>query len=228
MQVLSEESFSLVHFQISHEGCWTNFAKKYGTEISTLYTRVDTQNDNIFGIVVLKTRHQSFLRDFLRDISKSESIRNIISIKRIDSADNLYKLEINERFHGMVSGVLHKFPIFSRSDLVMGGIENEAVIVERRYVDTLKKELMYLGDLISYKVMRIDINDFLKSMLILTPQERYVILKAINEGYYEIPRKIHLEDLSKSTGLSKATLEEYIRKAEMKIMKKTRLWITQS
>ncbi len=228
MKLSGEENFSIVHFQISHDGCWTNFAKKYGIEISTLYTRVDTRNDNIFGIVELKAKHQSFLRDFVGDISRSDSIHNIVSITAIDAANNLFKLEINERFHGMLSGVLFKVPIFSRSDLVVNGLENETVITEERYIETLKRELTYLGDLISYKAIRIDINDFLNSTIRLTPQERYAISKAISEGYYEIPRKIHLEDLSKRTGLSKATLEEYIRKAEMKTMKKMRIWLTQS
>jgi predicted DNA binding protein len=229
MKLSSEVNFSLVHFQISHEGCWTNFARKYGIEISTLYTIADSQRNNIFGIVELKVRHKSSLKDFINDISRSESIREIISIRPINTTNNLFKMEINERFRGMLSGALNKFPIISRSDLIAGGIENEAIIVEDHYIGAIENELVRLGDLASFKVIRgIDINEFLNPVLKLTHQERYAILKAVEEGYYEIPRKMHLQDLSKKTGLSKATLEEYIRKAEMKLMNKARLWLTQS
>ena len=228
MKLSSNENISLVHFKISHEGCWTNSAKKYGIEISTLYTRVNPQLDNIFAIVALKAKHRAFPRDFLSDISKSESIQNIVSIKPIDTANNSYKLEVNERFHRMISGTLYKFPIFSKTDLVKDGMENDTIIVEEHYVDSIKQELAHLGDLVSFKEMPININDFLSLALNLTSQERNVISNAMKDGYYDIPKRIYLQDLSIRMGLSKATLEEYIRKAEMKIMKKARFWLSQS
>ncbi|MEM3191816.1 MAG: helix-turn-helix domain-containing protein [Candidatus Parvarchaeota archaeon] len=228
MKFYEPENFSYIHFQISHEDCWTNNAKKYKIEISTLYTKSDPYHDNIYGIVELKARHRASLKDFIKDIRRSESIHSIDSVSIVDIKANLFKMEINERFLNMVSGILYNFPIIFRSDLVANGIENETIIVGERYVSDIEKELNKLGDLKLFRVIRVDIGDLLNSTITLTSQERFAISKALEGGYYDIPKKLHLGDLSEKTGLSKATLEEYIRKAEMKIMRKMKLWLLQS
>ena len=53
----------------------------------------------------------------------------------------------------------------------------------------------------------------------LTEKQRKIMITAMKSGYYDYPKKINSETLSKSIGISKATLLEHLRKAEGRLLK---------
>jgi predicted DNA binding protein len=52
----------------------------------------------------------------------------------------------------------------------------------------------------------------------LTSKKLKALTLAFNSGYYELPRKIYLENLAKEMNIHRRTFEEHLRKAEKKIM----------
>lgn len=52
----------------------------------------------------------------------------------------------------------------------------------------------------------------------LTDRELLVLRRAVSEGYFEIPRRITLEELGKSLNLSKVTVETHLRKVIRKLV----------
>ena len=53
----------------------------------------------------------------------------------------------------------------------------------------------------------------------LTTKQLDVLTSAVRAGYYETPRQTSTDRLASAYGLSRATLEEHLRKAEAKILK---------
>ena len=52
----------------------------------------------------------------------------------------------------------------------------------------------------------------------LTEKQKQAIHEAIINGYYNYPRKIDLEKLSKIMKVSRVTFQEHLRKAESKLI----------
>jgi predicted DNA binding protein len=52
----------------------------------------------------------------------------------------------------------------------------------------------------------------------LTSRQRNIVEIALEEGYFDYPRRITLRQLSKKVGVSASTVSEVLRRAEKKIL----------
>jgi predicted DNA binding protein len=82
----------------------------------------------------------------------------------------------------------------------------------------LKKVLKQLDT--DWKVIRIGNVNLQFDLEDLTPQQLRAVNLAIEKGYFEIPKKVNLEELSQQMKLSRTTFLEHLRKAEKKILSK--------
>ncbi len=102
--------------------------------------------------------------------------------------------------HG-TSGVVPKTMLVTPMGLLFEFISTSRDGVDRNLFETL----------ISGKARKI-------MTYMLTPREQEVLYYAYSRGYYDQPRSISLDKLSKELGLSKSTLNEILRSAESKII----------
>jgi predicted DNA binding protein len=65
-----------------------------------------------------------------------------------------------------------------------------------------------------FSKVRVDFN--LKE--ILTPKQKEVLAPSLNNGYYDFPKRISLNALSKKIGLSPSTLCVHLQKIESKVL----------
>ena len=82
----------------------------------------------------------------------------------------------------------------------------------KKYLERVKN----LGEIhkISYQKATYTEHDM---MSVLTEKQREIVKAAKMYGYYEYPRRINTEELAKKVGVSKATVVEHLRKAEVRL-----------
>lgn len=89
-----------------------------------------------------------------------------------------------------------------------------------------QKDIMKFVELVKARVGKVVNMTFKQSayekknlLFILTDKQREIVTAAFRYGYYDIPKRISSEQLSRKVMISKPTLLEHLRKAEIRIFK---------
>jgi hypothetical protein len=146
----------------------------------------------------------------------------IISVLQEDGNNYvcLLKGEVPNRLFNVFKKISSKFNldlIWTTPTKVNGKNILISAIGDENNLQKLLKNCKLIGDIkkISFSKPFADGYDILSC---LTDKQKEVIFAAKNNGYYEYPRKISADKLSKQIGISKATTVEHLRKAEKRIM----------
>ena len=101
--------------------------------------------------------------------------------------------------------------IFSKEKMVISVIGNEENL--KKFLGVIK----YLGEVKSMSFKKATFHE--QSILsCLTDKQREIVIAAKKNGYYSYPRKINSEELSNRVGLSKPTVVQHLRKAEIRLI----------
>ncbi|RLF93647.1 helix-turn-helix domain-containing protein [Thermococci archaeon] len=140
------------------------------------------------------------------DVLKEENNKYTCLVKVI------YKKKLMKIFKLFNFDVIYTIPAFvSEEKIVFSFISDN---------DNLKKLLKVINIFgvvknIYFQKVNLPEYDILSS---LTEKQRKVLITAKKNGYYDIPRKVTAEELSKKLGISKATTVEHLRKAEKRMV----------
>ncbi|NLV27256.1 MAG: hypothetical protein GXY48_08850 [Methanomicrobiales archaeon] len=102
--------------------------------------------------------------------------------------------------------------LFSQERIIYSVIGDEKALKHM-----LRLTKIFLGKIedISYEKATFSPYDLVQT---LTKKQQEVLMLAKKQGYYQNPRKTTMEDISRLSGLSKATVAEHLRKAENQII----------
>jgi predicted DNA binding protein len=101
--------------------------------------------------------------------------------------------------------------IFSKDRMVISVIGNEENL--KKFLDVIK----HLGDIKSISFSKSMFNEQ-TILTCLTEKQKEILIAAKKNGYYSYPRKINSQQLSEKIGLSKPTVVQHLRKAEIRIV----------
>jgi hypothetical protein len=106
-----------------------------------------------------------------------------------------------------------KIDIFPYNKIIIG------IIGENKQLNKFIEIIKSYGNIkiVSYSNAVFEKHHILSS---LTNKQREIILAAKNNGYYEYPRAINVNQLSEKMGISKSTTIEHLRKAEKRLISK--------
>jgi len=214
---MSVFDLSLIVFEIDHEGCWSKITSDHPIMVKTIFAK-SSKGKYILGMDEIKAHDFQSFKDFLMSFKREKSVYDVAQVWELNKRKRIYRILFKEKYDNMIMSVVEKYMIFYLRDLIKDGHERLLMVVPSDDVKSLKSDLESLGKIYYFKVRNIDINTLIPTSFDLSDQERNSIIEAIKLGYYEYPRRINLEELAKIMKLSKPTLEEYIRKAEKKIM----------
>jgi len=153
----------------------------------------------------------------IEDIEKPEFMEMLTVLKQ---EGNRYivlsKVKFYKRFTGMAKqfdlDIIWDTPsIFSKGKMVLSVTGNEENL--KKFLEVIKM----LGDIEKTSFKKAIFHE--QSVIsCLTEKQKEIMIAAKKNGYYKYPRQINSEDLSKKIGLSKPTVVQHLRKAEVRIM----------
>jgi len=164
--------------------------------------------ENSIGNALIEIQHYK-IEDILEEIKNHPSV---LEFSLIEKEDNRIKFNVKTKdpylLYGVIKcGVLVNFPVNVRE-----GYAYWRLIATRERID----ELLTLFDEkhINYELLRIgnapfEITDDKNKLSI---EESEVLDQAIKLGFFEVPRKISLEELANELGKSKSALSVMLRK----------------
>ena len=101
--------------------------------------------------------------------------------------------------------------IFSKGKMIISVIGNEENL--KKLLEVIKN----LGEIKNISFPKTTFND--QTILsCLTEKQKEILIAAKKNGYYSYPRKINSQQLSEKVGLSKPTVVQHLRKAEVRLV----------
>ncbi|PNX50036.1 MAG: hypothetical protein BV456_08045 [Thermoplasmata archaeon M8B2D] len=151
------------------------------------------------------------------DIDIPDYMDNVTVLKQ---EGNRYIIFAKVKFFKKVATLAQKFnidviwdtpSIFKKDKIILSVIGGEKDL--KRFLDVIK----ILGVVQSASFKKAAFNE--QSIIsCLTQKQKEILIAAKKNGYYNYPRKINSEKLSKKIGLSKPTVVQHLRKAEVRII----------
>jgi hypothetical protein len=175
--------------------------------------RLDFKKGVKLGLVLIKLKPGNSLDE----VQLPENL-DIVKILRSENDKHicLVKVRIPDEFKKLVKNfnldLIWTTPTYwSRNKFVTSCIGDQPSL--KKYLDFMKQ----FGEIksVRYHKASYQEHDILST---LTDRQKEILILAKDNGYYEYPRKINTENLSKILGISKATTVEHLRKAEVRLI----------
>jgi predicted DNA binding protein len=151
---------------------------------------------------ISKPEYMDMLTVLKKDGNRYIVVSKVKFLKRFTRRANKFNLDI----------IWSTPSIFSKNKMVMSVVGNEENL--KKFLEVIKT----IGEVknVSFKKATYDEQSILSC---LTEKQKEILIAAKKNGYYNYPRKINSQELSKKIGLSKPTVIQHLRKAEERILK---------
>lgn len=168
-------------------------------------------------------------KEILKMLEKT--LRNHWKIKRIllfqpinDGYPKIVKMGILVHVRDNIRVTAYKLGAISDSSVYFEGREYwNFVFLQRESIEVMKRYMEKHGKILNYKVREINSADILskyefKNLAIFTPRELEILKFAYDRGFFENPKKVSMDEIAKELGISKAAIDQLLRKALKKIV----------
>ena len=202
-------------FKLRHRGCWTGGLSRFKSEFVTHVT-VSLTPDFVQDVteVSLAGPHEVGL---IKEYFDSNGV--VVRFNVLEENERKLFLQVFTDTSG-IGSVVHtilknKCFVPKRVPLVRGREVWCVASYDKGFIRNAIDEIKVLGEFELMYLKRSTFDGFN-----LSQQQEMVLRYAIALGYYNWPKKISAKELARRIHLSKATVLEHLRKAEIKVMNK--------
>ena len=212
-------------FDYIHSTDWTvdTMGDEYVFNVLNAY--VDVERDYVLEFAMVKVMNRDSLKHLLKVLKIHRNIKDIVSFRPVNYGYPKYILTVlrgdaldSTRYTAHALGGIEVKAIYE------GGIEHWGFIFPtENSVRAFLTMVSRRGSVGKVKIKEVDLDNLLadslkKASLILTSSEFKVLSIAYNRGFFEVPRRVKLDELARELGLSKSTVDGYIREGVRKIL----------
>jgi len=223
-----KKSLILFEVDISHP-CWFVDLTEKSKDCSGRTIRtISIEGDNITNLVEIRSPQIDKDIDFLR---KHELVKKVEVLAKSPLAA---VLAITSSYKAMTFKILHKSgAILLESPVTRTGADSELLAAtsysqlrslvkaweEEGWTVRMKKKRIYEPEKAGMDMfVKSGFFDLDSAKGLLSDRQREAFELACDYGYYDVPKKISLEELSQRVGIAPPTLAEHLRKAEAKLL----------
>ncbi len=212
----------VARFKLKHAGdIFTTRTRKHAVEFhASPLTHYVKGNDTLFVVAGILSGDELALKRFLADLRSDKRIR------KIDRRHNFLTLMI--RYSPAEIARADMAVYYDPANILLEPIRNARDGWEYWTVGSFEKGALtklvssaqhhHSGKLLSMTRRKIDHISLRDIAPKISRMQRKTAIAALEAGYYVYPRRIGLEGVAKSLGISYATCQEHLRKAEIALL----------
>lgn len=220
----------LFELDINHL-CWFCDITDRNPNATLVSTLSQVEGDRITNVIQLNSP------DPKKDIERIKAHPLVKGIQILTISPNSALLVVTSSYKAMTYKILHQTNVkMLESPVTRAGVDSEILMApsdkemrdlisklseHKDYADVKLKKKKYLNpeDAVSLSAFRTSgFFDLQSAKQLITPKQLEIFQLACDYGYYDVPKKISIEELAQKTGLSPSTLAEHLRKAEAKLL----------
>ncbi|NYZ74285.1 helix-turn-helix domain-containing protein [Candidatus Micrarchaeota archaeon] len=220
----------LFELDINHL-CWFCDITDRNPDATIVSTMSQVHGDSITNVIQLTSP------DPKKDIERMRAHQLVKRVEVLTMSANSALLVVTSKYAAMTYKILHQTKVeLLESPVTKSGVDSEILMApshkemsdlitrmseHKDYADVKLKKKRYLDakDAISLSVFRTSgFFDLQSAKHLIAPKQAETFQKALDYGYYDIPKKISIEELAEKLGLSPSTVAEHLRKAEAKLL----------
>ncbi|WP_054842823.1 helix-turn-helix domain-containing protein [Vulcanisaeta distributa] len=225
MRNINYYNLILLDLSYVHEVDWTANLTDFDWVYRVTQAGFDYSRGEVVEVATLRINRKDDLRQVFNSLRKHDI--DIVYFMGINPGYPKYvkvivkgNIDLSTRFLAQELGLLEVYAYYTNGVEHWGGF----LAFNRESIDQFLKEVINYGKVINESLKALKIEDLIaantsKLDVFLNSSEYRVLKYAFERGFFNIPRSISMDELSKELGLSKSTIDRYIRSSLSKILK---------
>jgi predicted DNA binding protein len=200
-------------FKLNHFGCWTIGLSRFKSKFVTHNTVSLTEGlvQDITEVMLATKKEANEIKKYFRN---NKLIKKFEILQETDKKLLIQIFTDTSGIRSIVHTVLRNKCFLAKKVPLVAGYEIWTIAAPKK--TAIKNALDDIRKLGEFKLLHIKKSTF--DGFNLSENQEKILRLAISYGYYNWPKKITIQNLAKKIGLSKPTVAEHLRKAEIKVI----------